>query len=405
MEPPHKIWIEQCDAAQGIEDEFGTQKALEYLVGEQVKVGLDVQPELDQVAALLTRGYLHVPRNLLAVAKEDHGRDTANIELLRTATMPDFEMEQPFWVLKIIGAPYWYLSRDEQTTLIMITTIAVGLLMTYGLLEYVRSRMLVRTGLQFDDVLSSPLFHRVVKMQLSHPGSGNSALRSAADRLAPSALFWFDDRAEAVARGRGESLNQLILAQRDGAFIRLEDVGHAEMGKQEVRSYSFFGGQRALTFSIRKQSGSNVVAVLDGVLAAIDELIKEFPKTKYLVQAHEKAALILLGKNAAQARARFSQIRRIPGVPEETARGVDYWLIYIEEQQARTKADLERVMGKYETLLGQSQGPRMGSFIALYGVRRTNTGFWEIADWFHDQYARERPVLSGLFDLNRYRNR
>ena len=35
--PPkyHKIWIEQCEAAQEIEDEFGTQKALEYLVGEK----------------------------------------------------------------------------------------------------------------------------------------------------------------------------------------------------------------------------------------------------------------------------------------------------------------------------------------------------------------------------------
>jgi hypothetical protein len=44
-------------------------------------------------------------------------------------------------------------------------------------------------------------------------------------------------------------------------------------------------------------------------------------------------------------------------------------------------------------------------FVALYGVRRTNTDFWELADWFHDQSARERPVLSGLFDLNRYRNR
>jgi hypothetical protein len=44
-------------------------------------------------------------------------------------------------------------------------------------------------------------------------------------------------------------------------------------------------------------------------------------------------------------------------------------------------------------------------FVALYGVRRTDTDFWEIADWFHDQYAREKPVLSGLFDLNRYRNR
>ena len=30
-----KIWIEQCEAARGIEDEFGTQKALEYVVGEK----------------------------------------------------------------------------------------------------------------------------------------------------------------------------------------------------------------------------------------------------------------------------------------------------------------------------------------------------------------------------------
>lgn len=31
----HKIWIEQCEAARGIEDEFGTKKALAYLVGEK----------------------------------------------------------------------------------------------------------------------------------------------------------------------------------------------------------------------------------------------------------------------------------------------------------------------------------------------------------------------------------
>jgi hypothetical protein len=31
----HKIWIEQCEAARGIEDEFGTQPALDYLVGEK----------------------------------------------------------------------------------------------------------------------------------------------------------------------------------------------------------------------------------------------------------------------------------------------------------------------------------------------------------------------------------
>jgi hypothetical protein len=32
---PAKIWIEQCEAARGIEDEFGTDKALAYLIGEK----------------------------------------------------------------------------------------------------------------------------------------------------------------------------------------------------------------------------------------------------------------------------------------------------------------------------------------------------------------------------------
>ena len=32
---PCKIWVGQCEAARGIEDEFGTDKALAYLVGEK----------------------------------------------------------------------------------------------------------------------------------------------------------------------------------------------------------------------------------------------------------------------------------------------------------------------------------------------------------------------------------
>lgn len=43
-------------------------------------------------------------------------------------------------------------------------------------------------------------------------------------------------------------------------------------------------------------------------------------------------------------------------------------------------------------------------FVDQYGVRRTNPDFWEMADWFQDEYTRNQPVLSGLFDLNRYQN-
>ena len=38
----HKIWIEQCEAARGIEDEFGVQKALDYLIGEKFLNFLEV---------------------------------------------------------------------------------------------------------------------------------------------------------------------------------------------------------------------------------------------------------------------------------------------------------------------------------------------------------------------------
>jgi hypothetical protein len=45
------------------------------------------------------------------------------------------------------------------------------------------------------------------------------------------------------------------------------------------------------------------------------------------------------------------------------------------------------------------------AFIARYGIRRTNEEFWQHADWFTQQFRREQPVISGVFDLNRYQNR
>ena len=36
-----KVWVEQCEAAKAIEDEFGTQKALAYLVGEKFLIFLE----------------------------------------------------------------------------------------------------------------------------------------------------------------------------------------------------------------------------------------------------------------------------------------------------------------------------------------------------------------------------
>ncbi|MFV2054811.1 MAG: fatty acid cis/trans isomerase [Thiohalomonadales bacterium] len=63
----------------------------------------------------------------------------------------------------------------------------------------------------------------------------------------------------------------------------------------------------------------------------------------------------------------------------------------IEEFSARCAAIRNR--DDYEKLVDQ------------YGVRRSNPLFWELADWFQDYYKSNQPIVSGLFDLNRYHNR
>jgi PrtD family type I secretion system ABC transporter len=86
----------------------------------------------------------------------------------------------PMYMLQIYDR---VLASRNETTLIMISSIAVALLVTYGLLEFTRSRMLVRTGLQFDQVLSSPLFARVMRLQLSNPAAGGRNALSDGDKV------------------------------------------------------------------------------------------------------------------------------------------------------------------------------------------------------------------------------
>ncbi len=63
--------------------------------------------------------------------------------------------------------------------------------------------------------------------------------------------------------------------------------------------------------------------------------------------------------------------------------------------------DIELFVGEYNAIENRQQ---YEIFVARYGIRRTNQNFWKHADWFSRQYAREQPILSGIFDLNRYRN-
>ncbi len=64
--------------------------------------------------------------------------------------------------------------------------------------------------------------------------------------------------------------------------------------------------------------------------------------------------------------------------------------------------DVEHFVEAYNAIENRDE---YEGFVARYGLRRTSEDFWAQADWFNQQYAREEPVLSGIYDLNRYQNR
>ncbi len=69
-----------------------------------------------------------------------------------------------------------------------------------------------------------------------------------------------------------EELEALVIAERDGAFVRLKDVGRVELSHAEVRSFAYSEGKPILAFAVSRQIGSNVIAIKEAMLERVEEL-------------------------------------------------------------------------------------------------------------------------------------
>jgi len=72
-------------------------------------------------------------------------------------------------------------------------------------------------------------------------------------------------------------LNELTVAYRQGAPVRLRDLGRVEDGEEDTRTIARFNRKPAIGLGVRKQSGTNTVEVADRVKAALAEIRKELP--------------------------------------------------------------------------------------------------------------------------------
>ncbi|MEK7878301.1 MAG: efflux RND transporter permease subunit, partial [candidate division NC10 bacterium] len=76
---------------------------------------------------------------------------------------------------------------------------------------------------------------------------------------------------------RVEEFNDLIVAERQGGPVRIQEIGRALDGQEEARTLSRLDGKNAVSMLVRKQSGTNTVQVIDRVKAKLEEIRKTLP--------------------------------------------------------------------------------------------------------------------------------
>src|SRR5256885_7036051 len=102
------------------------------------------------------------------------------------------------------------------------------------------------------------------------------------------------------------AFDDLVIANNNGAPVRLRDVGRVEDGTKEQRSLSRLNGVPTVSLEIRRQSGANTIEVIDGIKRQLTRVAGQLPndvklevirdQSRYIESAlHEIETHLVLG--------------------------------------------------------------------------------------------------------------
>src|SRR5450759_2390090 len=76
-----------------------------------------------------------------------------------------------------------------------------------------------------------------------------------------------------------EQYSPLIVAYRNGAPVRLSDIGTVTEGIEDLRNSGYANGKIAVAMGIARQPGANVIETVDRIIAILSELRAALPPT------------------------------------------------------------------------------------------------------------------------------
>ncbi|MCW5962708.1 MAG: efflux RND transporter permease subunit [Bryobacterales bacterium] len=99
---------------------------------------------------------------------------------------------------------------------------------------------------------------------------------------------------------RPEDFERVVVANRNGAPIRISDIATVEDGVEEVRSIARLNGSPAVVLEVRKQSGTNSLTVIEGVKDRIELLRSSLPSDFQITYANDTSDFINESFHAVQ---------------------------------------------------------------------------------------------------------
>jgi multidrug efflux pump len=117
-------------------------------------------------------------------------------------------------------------------------------------------------GLSLEDVRAAIATATVNMPKGTLDGTGKSLTLDATDQLFEASAF-----------------NAVIIAYRNGAPVRIGDVGTAIDGVEDIRQAAWLGGERAVIIDVHKQPGYNINQTVQLVKDALPELKRPLPSS------------------------------------------------------------------------------------------------------------------------------
>ena len=112
----------------------------------------------------------------------------------------------------------------------------------------------------------------------------------------PTGTLWGTNRASTIkANGQlqnAEQFRQMVVAYRNGAPVRLDELGNVMDDVENNKVASWYNGDRAVVLAIQRQPGTNSVAVADGVKTLLGSMRAQIPPSVEIHTLYDRSVPI-----------------------------------------------------------------------------------------------------------------